>query len=100
FLEIYKNSLSGFLYEFANLNFLYFCILLFVFSIAMLIIVSLLTGKPSEKQLDGLTFSTISAKDKAESRASWSTMDVVNTVIIVLIIISVFIYFSPLGIAG
>jgi SSS family solute:Na+ symporter len=100
FLEIYKSSLSGFLYEFANLNFLYFCILLFVFSIAMLIIVSLLTGKPSEKQLDGLTFSTISAKDKAESRASWSTMDVVNTVIIVLIIISVFIYFSPLGIAG
>ncbi|HEX3074401.1 MAG TPA: sodium:solute symporter [Ignavibacteriales bacterium] len=100
FLEIYKNSLSGFLYEFANLNFLYFCILLFVFSIAMLIIISLLTGKPSEKQLDGLTFSTISVKDKAESRASWSVMDVVNTVIIVLIIISVFIYFSPLGIAG
>ncbi|HEX3074030.1 MAG TPA: sodium/solute symporter, partial [Ignavibacteriales bacterium] len=100
FLEIYKSSLSGFLYEFANLNFLYFCILLFVFSITMLITVSLFTGKPSEKQLDGLTFSTISVKDKAESRASWSTMDVVNTVIIVLIIISVFIYFSPLGIAG
>lgn len=100
FLEIYKSSLSGFLYEFADLNFLYFCIFLFVFSIASLIIVSLLTGKPSEKQLDGLTFSTVSDKDKAESRASWSISDVVHTVIIVLIIIAVFIYFSPLGIAG
>ncbi len=100
FLEIYKGSLSGFLYAFADLNFLYFCIVLFVFSIVMLIIVSLLTGKPSEEQLDGLTFSTISEKDKAESRATWNKADVINSIVIVAIIIIVFIYFSPLGIAG
>jgi SSS family solute:Na+ symporter len=98
FLEINKSSLSGFLFSFADLNFLYFCILLFVFSILLMIIVSLMTKKPSYEQLNGLTYSTTVAEDRVTSRTSWSTSDVVLSLIVILFIIGVFIYFSPLGI--
>lgn len=98
-LELYKDNLSGILYSFATLNFLYFCIYLFVFSIGLLIIISLSTEKPSETQLNGLTYATTVGEDKAASRASWSMTDVVLSGIVVVIIVATFIYFSPLGIA-
>jgi solute:Na+ symporter, SSS family len=99
-LELTRNHLSGILYAFATVNFLYFCIFLFVFSIALLIIVSLLSEKPSETQLNGLTYATTVAEDKATSRASWNATDVILSMIVVVIIVCVFLYFSPLGIAG
>ena len=99
-LELMKGSLTGILYEFATINFLYFCIFLFVFSISLLIIVSLMGEKPSEEQLNGLTYATTVAEDRASSRASWSKSDVILSAIVVVIIIAVFLYFSPLGVAG
>ena len=98
-LELNRDGLSGFWYEFATINFLYFCIILFVVSILIMVIVSLLTQKPSAEQLNGLTFATTVAEDKAASRASWNAKDVWLSAIVILIIVSVFLYFSPLGIA-
>ena len=98
-LELFKTDLSGFLYDFATLNFLYFCIYLFLFSVAVMVIVSLLTPKPNPEQIRGLTFATTVAEDKAASRASWNKWDVINTIVVVAIIICIFTYFSPLGVA-
>jgi len=98
-LELFKTDLSGFLYDFATINFLYFCIYLFLFSTVVMVVVSLLTPKPSEEQIKGLTFATTVAEDRVASRASWNSLDVVLSLIIVVIVVSVFVYFSPLGIA-
>jgi SSS family solute:Na+ symporter len=99
-LELQKDSLSGWLHSFATLNFLYFCILLFAFSIVVLVGVSLMTEPPSEQQLAGLTFGTISDYEREKTKSSWSVTDVVLSVMVVVIIISVFVYFSPLGVGG
>ena len=99
-LELNRTSLTGFAYNFATLNFLYFCIILFLVSIAILIIVSLFTEKPSEEQLNGLTFATTVSADRAASRASWNAVDVWLSSIAIVFIVAIFIYFSPLGIAG
>jgi transporter, SSS family len=98
-MEMFKDNFTGLLHDFATVNFLYFCIYLFLFSIALMVIVSLLTPAPNEKQIRGLTFGTTVAEDKAASRASWNKWDVILSLIVVLIIVSIFIYFSPLGIA-
>lgn len=100
FLELNKSSLSGFLYDFANLNFLYFCIALFVFSVVVLVGVSLLTEKPSEEQISGLTFATTVAEDRAKTRASYNKTDIVLSLIVVVLIVMIFMYFSPLGVGG
>jgi SSS family solute:Na+ symporter len=99
-LELARNHLSGILYTFATINFLYFCILLFLFSIVVMVVVSLLTAKPSESQLNGLTYATTVAEDKAKSRASWNKTDVILSLVVVVIIVLIFLYFSPLGVAG
>jgi SSS family solute:Na+ symporter len=87
------------LHQFATINFLYFCIYLFLFSVAVMVIVSLLTPRPTYDHVEGLTFATTVAEDKASSRASWNGRDVVLSLIVVVIILCIFLYFSPLGIA-
>jgi solute:Na+ symporter, SSS family len=101
-LQLFKNNFSpdNLLYKFASINFLYFCIYLFLFSILILVVVSLNSPAPSEAQIQGLTFSTTVAKDKAASRASWNSTDVILSLIVVVIIIGIFTYFSPLGVGG
>lgn len=98
-LELFQKDLTGLLHDFATINFLYFCIYLFLFSIVVMVVVSLLTPKPDEDHIRGLTFATTVAEDRAASRASWNKWDVVLSLIVVAIIVSVFVYFSPLGIA-
>ena len=100
-LQIFQSSLpdGGVLYQFANINFLYFCIYLFLFSVAIMVVVSLCTEKPDEANINGLTFATTVSEDKAASRASWNMVDVVLSLIVLVIIVAIFIYFSPAGIA-
>jgi SSS family solute:Na+ symporter len=99
-LELNKTHLSGWLYAFATVNFLYFCISLFIASIVIMVVISLLTEKPSEEQLKGLTFATTVAEDKRASRASWTRQDLVLSLIVIVFIVFAFLYFSPAGIAA
>ncbi len=101
-LQLVQNDLpgGGLLHQFATINFLYFCIYLFLFSVTVMVVVSLVTPRPTEEQINGLTFATTVAEDKAASRASWNKWDVVLSLIVVAFIVSVFLYFSPLGVAG
>ncbi len=100
--QIFKTSLdpNGLLFRFGQWNFLYFCIWLFLFSVAVMVIVSLMTPAPSEAQINGLTFSTTAGADKATSRATWNRTDVILSGIVILIILSIFTYFSTFGIVG
>jgi SSS family solute:Na+ symporter len=99
-VEVFEDSLSGILLDYAEINFLYFAPLLFLCSVAIMIVGSVLTGKPEEKQLEGLTYSTTVAEDKQKSRESWDYRDVFHTAVILTIIALIMIYFSPLGVAG
>lgn len=100
-LQMFQKDLQegGLLHSFATINFLYFCIYLFLFSIVVMVVVSLLTPKPDEAHIRGLTFATTVAEDKAASRASWNKWDVILSLIVVVIIVGIFVYFSPLGVA-
>jgi SSS family solute:Na+ symporter len=98
-LELFQTSLTGVLHDFATINFLYFCIYLFLFSIIVMVVVSLATEKPDEAHINGLTFATTVAEDRAASRASWNKWDVILSLIVVVIIATIYIYFSPLGVA-
>jgi SSS family solute:Na+ symporter len=99
-VEVFEDSLSGILLNYAEINFLYFAPLLFLTSVAIMIVGSVFTDKPDEAQLDGLTYSTTMAEDKRKSRESWDYKDVFHTAVILTIIALIMIYFSPLGVAG
>ncbi len=97
--ELNKEHLSGALHAFADVNFLYFCVYLFLFSIAVMAVVSYFTPQPSFEKIKGLTYGTTVAEDKAASRASWNTRDVVRSLVVLAVIALVLIYFSPLFLA-
>jgi len=93
--EICKDSLQGtFLHGFADINFLYFCIILFVVSVVMIVLVSLLTARPSDEKLQGLTYATLSAEQKKKTRGSWTKFDVIHSCVVVGLIVVIYCYFN------
>ncbi|MBN1895801.1 sodium:solute symporter [bacterium] len=96
---LFKDSTIGWLSGISNMNFLYFAPILFLYCVAIMIIVSMFTAAPKKAQLNGLTYSTTVAEDKAASRATWNKTDVILSIIVVAVIAVVLIYFSPLGVA-
>ena len=59
-----------------------------------MVIVSYLTEEPDEESIKGLTFFTLSEQEKKKDRSSISTVDVIMTIIVLLLIIFAYLYFS------
>ena len=95
-LELLKTSLDpdGFLFKLGDMNFLKFGAWFFLFCILLAIVVSLLSKAPSAEKVINLTFGTISEKEKAKNKNSYSWVDVVVSLLIIAIVIGVMIFFN------
>lgn len=76
-----------------HIYFQYFSMIILAISMITMIVVSYLTKAPDEAQLVGMTFSTVTADQKAATRASWSFRDVAVSVLVVALIVAVYLYF-------
>src|SRR5690606_3732585 len=85
---------GSFLWIVNNIYFQYYSLVIFVVSCAVLIGVSYATAPPPAQQIAGLTFATVSAEDRAETRASWGRPDVIGTAAVLLLILFAYVYFS------
>jgi SSS family solute:Na+ symporter len=85
---------GSFLWIVNNINFQYFSILITVISAVVMVVVSYMTAEPDQPQIQGLTFATASAADKAETRASWNKWDVIGSCVIMMFIIGAYLYFT------
>ena len=85
---------GSFLWVVNNIFFQYYSLLIFIICVIVMIVVSYLTNEPSYSKISGLTFSTMTAEDRRQSRASWSYVEVVNSVIVVGLIIAAYLYFT------
>jgi len=92
--ELFKESTTGLLYQWATINFLHFCILLFVICVIICITVSLLTEKPKEEQIVGLTYGSLTAAHKEENSKRYTALDVVATLLVVGAVIGIMVYFT------
>lgn len=77
-----------------NTYFQYYSLFIFLISVIVMIAVSYLTEKPTEEQLKDLTFSTLSADHRRESRASWNKWDVINSTLVLLLILAAYLTFT------
>ena len=82
----------GLLFDFWNIFWLYYCEWLFLFTAALMIIISLLTKAPDPKTIK-YTYYGATPEEKAATRASWNAMDVVLSLIVVGIIVLFYIKF-------
>jgi SSS family solute:Na+ symporter len=95
-LEINKGQLEtgSILHSFGTVNFLTFAAWFFLFCVTVCVGVSLLTKAPDPAQINGLTYSTLSAEQKAANRASFNWVDVVLSLIVIAIVAFVMLSFT------
>ncbi len=91
--EIFKDDLSGILFQFATINFAHMAIFMFVFSVIICITISLLTNPPSYTAIAGLSFGTLTKEHKLENKQSITLSDIILSVLLVLIVITILSYF-------
>lgn len=94
--EIGRNSLEpgSLLHSFGTVNFLTFAAWFFLFCVIVCVVVSLLTKPPSPEQIQGLTYSTLSAEQKAANRASYNWVDIALSLLVIAIVAFVMISFT------
>ena len=92
-LELVKDSLDGFLYQYADINFLHFAFLLFLVCTLVLVVVSYFTSQPPAQKIEGLTIHTVKSEiDK--SNIGWRKRDLAFSILLILTIGLVWGYFS------
>jgi SSS family solute:Na+ symporter len=83
---------QGFLFWVASVNWLHYTIFLFVASVAITVVLSLLGKAPTPEQLR-YTYGAATPEEKAATRASWNGWDVLNTLIAIAVIVAFYAYF-------
>jgi SSS family solute:Na+ symporter len=85
---------GSFLWVINNIFFQYYSLVIFLISAAVMVVVSFLTEKPAYEKIAGLTYGTVTAENRSESRASWTTADVVASGIVLALILAAYLYFT------
>ena len=90
---MYGYSKDTFLWIINNIYFQYYSLLIFIVSALTMIVVSYLTRTPDYARIQGLTYGTETDAQRHESRSSWSTIDVLASVVVMVAIIAAYLYF-------
>lgn len=77
-----------------NMFFQYYSLLIFLISAIVMVVVSYASEAPVLERIQGLTIGTVSAAQKAETRATYRTIDVVISVLVVVLILVAYLYFT------
>jgi len=77
-----------------NIFFQYYSLFIFIVCIGVMLAVSYMTEKPSYERISGLTYGTTSAEDKNSTRSSWTKGDVIGSVLVILLILASYLYFT------
>jgi SSS family solute:Na+ symporter len=93
-MEDFAYTEGSFLWIVNNIFFQYYSLGMFVICIAVMVGVSYATEAPDKEKISGLTYQTLTEEDKRESRASWGTKEVVWSVLLMVIIFVIYIYFQ------
>ena len=85
---------GSFLWIVNHIFFQYYSLIIFIVSIIVMIVVSYLTEPPSYEKISGLTYGTVTEAHRKETRASWTTGDVITSVVVVVLILAAYLYFT------
>ena len=58
------------------------------------IVVSYLTPPMPERQLNGLTYATVTAEQRQATRRSWNRVDVFSSAVVLVLIAAAYLYFN------
>ncbi len=92
--EISKDALSGIAYSFATINFAHMAIFMFLFAIVVCITTTFVTTAPDYTTIKGLAFGTLTKVQTQETKASFTWIDVLLSVLLISVVVAVLAYFT------
>ncbi|REL37576.1 Na+/glucose cotransporter [Rhodohalobacter sp. SW132] len=93
-IEGFEYADGTFLWIVSNIFFQYYSMVIFFTCVAVMVGVSYMTKPPDYEKIAGLTFSTLSDNDRRENRQSWDWRDVASSIMLCVMIVMIYIYFS------
>ncbi|WMI67729.1 sodium:solute symporter [Mangrovimonas sp. YM274] len=87
-------TVDSVMFAFASINFAHMAIFMFIFSVILCVTVSLVTGAPNYAKISGLSFGTLTAEDRAATKGSYGTVDIVLSVLLIIIVVAILSYFT------
>jgi SSS family solute:Na+ symporter len=85
---------GSFLWVVNHIFFQYYSLIIFLVSVVVMVVVSYLTEPPSYEKISGLTYGTVTAEQRKESRASWTAADIVASGVVLALILAAYLYFT------
>ena len=93
--EINSNKVvNNWLFVFATVNFSHMAILMFIFSLILCSVISLLSEVPDYNKITGLTFGTLTEKQKSGRTKTYGNVDIILSAILIVVVIIIFIKFN------
>ena len=92
-IKDFHYSEGSFLWVVNNINFQYFSILITLVSAVVMVAVSYLSAAPDYARIQSLTYATATDQDRARTRASWGTREVLASAFVLLAILGAYLYF-------
>jgi SSS family solute:Na+ symporter len=85
---------DGLLRTIGDFNAYYFSGVLFVFSVVLVVAVSLMTPRPADSQVQGLTYGGVSHEQRSDHRSNYGPREIVGTAVVVSLVLGMYFYFS------
>jgi SSS family solute:Na+ symporter len=92
-VEGFKYTEGSWLWILNNIFFQYYSMLILAVCMIVMVGVSYATQEPDYERISGLTFGTVTNEQRKASRASWNTIDVLTSGIVLAAIVSAYLYF-------
>jgi SSS family solute:Na+ symporter len=77
-----------------NIFFQYYSLLIFLVCAGVMVAVSYGTSPPPYEKISGLTYGTLTEEHRKTSRSSWTRGDVITSVLVLLLILGAYLYFT------
>jgi solute:Na+ symporter, SSS family len=85
---------GSFFWVINNIFFQYYSLVIFLVCVAVMMGVSYMTEAPDYERISGLTYGTLSEKDRTASRLSWNWRDVATSALLLLLILAAYLFFN------
>jgi len=85
---------GSFLWAVNRMYFQYYSVVIFLVSSLVMVAVSCLGPAPDYRKIEGLTYGTITAEHRAESRRSYDWRDIAGSAVVLTVILIAYLYFN------
>ena len=93
-LKNFEYQQGSFFWVMNNIFFQYYSLVIFVVCAIVMVVVSYMSQEPAYEQISGLTFSTLTDKDREKSRSSWNATDLIASGAVIVLIVAAYLFFT------